>query len=153
MNQKATDTHQWLDPTSAHCPSVFQALIKGETLRYLRGNTIESEFINKVNFFTDKLVERNYNRDEVNEITSKIKFENRSVNLTSSKPVMEENKTSIPLVFITTYTPHIRKEELRAKIVKHWHKIENHRELSKLFPKPPIMAYKRAQNLKDTVIS
>ena len=45
---------------------------------------------------------------------------------------MEENKTSIPLVFITTYTPHIRKEELRAKIVKHWHKIENHRELSKL---------------------
>ena len=153
VNQKATDTHQWLDPTSAHCPSVFQALVKGETLRYLRGNTIESEFINKVNFFTDKLVERSYNRDEVNEITSKIKFENRNEYLTSSKPAKEENKKSIPLVFITTYTPHIRKEELRAKIVKHWHKIENHRELSKLFPKPPIMAYKRARNLADTVIS
>ena len=92
VNQKETDTHQWLDPTSTHCPSVFQALIKGETLRYLRCNTIESEFINKVNFFTDKLVERNYNRDEVNEITSKIKFENRSEYLTSSKPVMKKTK-------------------------------------------------------------
>ena len=51
---------------------------------------------------------------------------------------MEENKPSIPLIFITTYTPHIRKEELRANIVKYWHKIENHRELSKLFPKPGI---------------
>ena len=66
---------------------------------------------------------------------------------------MEENKTSIPLVFITTNTPYIRREELRAKIVKHWHKIEKHCELSKLFPKSPIMAYKRAQNLADTVIS
>ena len=83
----------------------------------------------------------------------KSNFENRSEYLTSSKPIMEENKTAIPLVFITTYTPHIRKEELRAKIDKHWHKIENHRELSKLFPKPPIMAYKRAQSLADTVIS
>ena len=92
MNQEASDTHQWLDPTSAHCPSVFQALIRGETFRYLRGKTIESEIMNQVNFFTDKPVERSYNSDEVYEITSKIKYENRNRYLMASKPAKGENK-------------------------------------------------------------
>ena len=65
VNQKAADTHQWLDSTSAHCPSVFEVPTKGESLRYLRGNTIETEFINKVNFFTDTLV---------TEVTTKVKL-------------------------------------------------------------------------------
>ena len=70
---------------------VFEALIKGETLRYSGGNTFESEFKNKVNFLNDKLVEGNYNRDEVSEITSQIKVENRSENLTSSNRKKTKN--------------------------------------------------------------
>jgi hypothetical protein len=83
INVKKTETHQWLCPESAHCPSVFSALILGETIRYCRGHTSESNFIDKVAFFTDKLVERGYNRTKVNEITDKVKFDNRDQYLIS----------------------------------------------------------------------
>ena len=55
--------------------------------------------MNKVNFLTDNLVERSYNRDEDNEITSQIQYENRNCNkyLPSSKPAKEENTKYIPL--------------------------------------------------------
>ena len=151
INMKKTETHQWLCPESAHCPSVFSALVLGETIRYCRGHTSQSNFSDKVNFFTDKLVERGYDRSKVNNITGKIKFENRDDYLESSRK-SETDKNNIPLVLVTTYTPHTRTQDLKAAVMKFWYKIENNPTLHALFPKPPLLAFKRAKNLADILV-
>ena len=153
INMKKTETHQWLCPESAHCPSVFTALVLGETIRYCRGHTSETNFVNKVNFFTDKLVERGYDRPQVNEITSKVKFEDRDKYLNNSKESRPNmNKKNIPLVLVTTYTPYIKTQDLKKVLLNHWHKIEQNPTLNALFPKPPLLAFKRAKNLADTLV-
>jgi hypothetical protein len=37
-------------------------------------------------------------------------------------------------------------------LLKHWHKIEHHSVLQVLFPKPPLLAFKRAKNLADILV-
>lgn len=151
VNQKHTDTHQWLAPDSAHSPSVFSAMIRGETIRYARGCTSETDFINKVEFFTNKLVERNYTRDQVNGITKQINHKNRDDYVNTSNKLMGA-KTDIPLVLVTTYTPHIRTPDFKSIILKHWHHIQANTELIQLFPNPPLLAYKRAKNIADYIV-
>ena len=155
VNTKKTDTHQWLSPNSAHCPSVFNAMIKGESIRYLRACTSEHEFNDKIDFFTTKLVERGYNHDNVTEITSQISHKNRGkyVNKTNINDVKPTgNINNIPLVFVTTFTPHTRKSDLKNVLSKHWHKIENTGILHQLFPQKPLLAYKRAKNISDQIV-
>jgi len=148
---KKSDTHQWLCPKSAHCPQVFSALVFGETIRYCRGHTSMTSFTDKVQFFTDKLVDRGYIRSDVDKITSKVKFENRNDYL-KTKHQSESDKKIIPLVMVTTYTPYTDKNELKAALMENWPIIENNATLSKLFPKPPLLALKRGKNLADIIV-
>ena len=143
VNQKKTDTHQWLSPDSAHSPDIFPAMILGESIRYMRSCTSKQHFAQKINFFSDKLVERGYNRDNVNMITEKLQHENRAKYLQTSMKDKHDKKVNPPLVMVTTYTPHTR---------KHWNKIESNKALNKLFPNPPLLAYKRAKNLADLIV-
>jgi len=155
INTKATETHQFLSPTSAHCPSVFSALVLGETIRYCRGHTSETDYNHKVNFFTDKLVDRGYDRSKVNDITSQVIYQDRDQYLSHSRrnvPNVDGQK-AIPLVLVTTYTPHTRTHDLKSALLENWHIIEEHHTLHKLFPNPPLLAYKRAKNLSDILVS
>ena len=153
INMKKTETHQWLCPESAHCPPVFSALILGETIRYCRGHTSEQDFIDKVNFFTEKLVDRGYNRAQVNEITNKVKFNDHDTYLSNPKMKNKVARNAIPLVLVTTYTPYTRTHDLKTALLKHWNKIEQNCTLRKLFPNPPLLAYKRAENLADMLVN
>ena len=58
----------------------------------------------------------------------------------------------LPLVFTITYTPHVRRCHIRKALLKHWGPIEGHPELSKVFPDQPLIAYKRAKNLRDHLV-
>ena len=53
---------------------------------------------------------------------------------------------------VTTYTPHTRKHDLKSALLKHWNKMESNKALNKLFPNPPLLAYKRARNLADLIV-
>jgi len=152
INMKKTDTNQWLSPDSAHCPSVFSALVLGEAIRYVRGHTSETCFIEKVNFFTNKLVERGYDRPTVNEITNKVKFVDRNNHLNASKEGTIKNKKNIPLVLVTTYTPYTKTHDLKSALLKHWGIIQQNSTLNALFPNSPILAFKRAKNLADMLV-
>ena len=54
---------------------------------------------------------------------------------------------------VTTYTPHTRKHDLKSALLKHWNKIESNQTLNKLFPNPPLLAFKRARNLADLIVN
>ena len=60
--------------------------------------------------------------------------------------------TAIPLVFKTKYNPHFAGKYIRQALLKHWNIIEKNVRLKMAFPKPPIKAYSRSENLRDSLV-
>ena len=144
---KPSETFQYLSRNSTHPESCFKGFIKGETLRHLRLCNNRQDFYEKVNSFKENLIRRNYSDNYVSNIVSEINFEERISHL-SPKP----KDSSPPLVFKFMYSPHIKTKDLKRCLLKHWHYITEHPTLKNLFPKPPLIAYKRATNLSDSLI-
>ena len=46
----------------------------------------------------------------------------------------------------------MRTVHIKHALTKHWHLIADHVQLSKLFPNKPMIAYKRAKNIKDLIV-
>ena len=57
--------------------------------------------------------------------------------------------TAIPLVFKTKYNPHFAGKYTGQALLKHWNIIEKN---VRLFPKPPMIAYSRSENLRDSLV-
>ena len=144
---KPCETFQYLSRNSSHPKSCLKGFIKGETLRHLRLCNNRSDFNGKVNFFKKKLLERDYSEDFINSATSAITFEHRA-DLLIPKPKLRNP----PLIFKFTYTPYIKTKDLKQCLLKHWHFIMEHPVLPKIFPNPPLIAYKRANNLSDSLV-
>ena len=144
---KPCETFQYLSRESAHPESCFKGFIKGETLRHLRLCNNRSDFNTKVALFKENLRKRFYSGDFIDSATTAINFDNRA-SLLTPKP----KPSNPPLVFKLLYTPHIKTKDLKTCLIKHWQFIEQHPTLSKIFPKPPLIAYKRASNLSDSLI-
>ena len=60
--------------------------------------------------------------------------------------------TAIPLVFKTKYNPHFAGKYIGQALLKHWNIIEKNIRLKMIFPKPPIIAYSRSENLRDSLV-
>ena len=130
-------------------PHVFKAFIYGETLRYTRNTNNEDDFLVKVKDFSERLMARSCNLPEINKITHKVSHNDRSnmIHKWENKP---KNKT--PLVFTTTYNPCINHGDLNQAINKHWPLIQCNETLSRIFPNPPFIAYKKDQNIREKLI-
>ena len=97
-------------------------------------------------------MDRNYSRTEVDKITEQISHANRVEYINKTNEQSRGKNTSIPLVFVTTYTPHIRTHDLKNILLNNWDKINSNPDLKKLFPNAPILAYKRAKNISDILV-
>lgn len=147
VHTKPTETFQYLDRSSAHPLATYKGFLKGEVLRYARLCNNEADFIEKRDSFIEKLLLRNYSEEEIASATNGIDHDLRP------QYVMDKPKCNkLPLVIKITYTPHIRTCHLKEALLKHWHLIEDHPELSKVFLDKPIIAYKRARNIKDYLV-
>ncbi|CAG2224259.1 unnamed protein product [Mytilus edulis] len=62
-----------------------------------------------------------------------------------------KSRENIPLCFITKYNPMVK--QLGKTIRKHWHIIEKDETAKQLFQRPPIIAYKKQNSLKDMLTS
>jgi hypothetical protein len=62
---KPTNTFQYLERNSAHSPSVFKGIIKGEIIRHLRNTSDCNIFYNAVEKFKVSLLKRGYNENEI----------------------------------------------------------------------------------------
>ena len=60
-------------------------------------------------------------------------------------------KTKTPLVFTTTYNPCINHGDLNRAINKYWSSIQYNETLSRIFPNPPFVAYKKDQNIPGKI--
>ena len=57
-----------------------------------------------------------------------------------------------PPIFVTTYNPAINHRDLHRALNKHWFLIEGNKQLTEKFPKPPIIAFRRDQNIRENLV-
>ncbi len=144
---KPTETWCYLDRNSCHSPAVFRGFIKGELIRYARNSNNLDSYEEKKSIFTQKLLSRGYNREEINKAAEEVDFGNRQ-HFIADKYKSDE----IPLVFKIQYYPHMKSRHIKNALLKHWNIISDQPDLKRIFPKEPIIAYSRPKNLSDKLV-
>jgi hypothetical protein len=61
----------------------------------------------------------------------------------------KEINKRVPLVLI--YHPSL--EKIAGIVRHHWKEIEKNETLAKLFPEPPVVAFRRPKSFKDTMVT
>lgn len=148
LYRKPTDNFQYLDKSSAHPESVFKGFLMGEITRFIRSSNNTSDLQSQINLFKHKLTKRGYKKNYMEPIFSKTVQTPRSNTLSYNK---KEMKTAPPLVFATKYNPAIK--NLGKHLRKHWQIIKNDQEANLIFPKVPIIAYRKHKNLGEFLTS
>ena len=128
--------------------SVFKGLIIGEITRIIRCTNNQRDINTQIDILCSHLRKRGYDNKELDKIITSAKTINRKTTLQYKRKV--KNKKP-PLVLSTKFNPCFK--QLGRIIRKHWHIIEKDETAKKLFPKPPIIAYKKHQSLKDVLTS
>ena len=76
-----------------------------------------------------------------------ILFKDRKKALTRS---IKDDNAGPPLVLVTKFDPRI--PPLKRILMKHWDLVQNNEFLSRIFPNPPIITYKRGTSLADELV-
>ena len=148
--RKPTETYQYLHRKSSHPPHVFNAFIYGECLRYARNTNNLEDFRKTVQNFSRKLLNRGYSQQEIELATSKISLEGRTQLV--HKPQKGTRTKKLPVVFSTTYNPAVNHRDLKRAICKHWRHIQSNEQLREIFPNPPLIAYRKARNIREMIV-
>jgi hypothetical protein len=148
MYTKNCETFMYIMPTSTHPPATFSGFIKGEFLRIIRNSNNVEDSHARSNLFTEKLIDRGYKRDFIDNIRKTVSHTERTTYLQKK----QKNEVKFPLVFSTEYTGHIETRTLKHALMKHWHIIQEDRKLSNIFTESPITAFRRAKNIQDTLV-
>ncbi|CAG2208061.1 unnamed protein product [Mytilus edulis] len=142
------DNYQYLEKSSAHPASVFKGFIIGEITRFIRSCCNRDDLDIQIKVFKQKLTLRGYSENEINPLIDKALRKNRLNTLCYKK----RNKQNCPpLVLATKFNPLLK--QLRRRIRKHWQLIENDITAKNLFPRPPMIAYRKHKNVKEYLTS
>ena len=148
MYTKSCETFMYLHPDSTHPPACLSGFIKGEFLRIIRNSSNAKDAQERSNLFSDKLINRGYKPKLINDIRKTVSHEKRPDYL-KQKPIKNDK---YPLVFITEYTGHLQSKTLKTALTKHWGIIQKNARLNQIFPTPPLIAFKRANNIQDKLV-
>lgn len=146
---KPTEKFQYLHQNSNHAKSCFKSFIKGEGIRILRNTSDPDNFNERINLFTEKLIQRGYKIAFVNKILRNISHTERLNKLTNKETSINKNTDNYNISFITQY--HANAENLQTIIRKHWHLIQDNPQFKNLFDKKPTIAFKRNRNIGEIV--
>ncbi|VDI08483.1 Hypothetical predicted protein [Mytilus galloprovincialis] len=121
----------------------------GEGIRILRNTSDPDNFNERINLFTEKLIQRGYKIAFVNKILRNISHTERLNKLTNKETSINKNTDNYNISFITQY--HANAENLQTIIRKHWHLIQDNPQFKNLFDKKPTIAFKRNRNIGEIV--
>lgn len=144
---KPSEQFQYIHRQSSHPSSVFKGLIKGELMRFVRTATNLGDYLKRAELFKKKLLLRGYTAEEFSSAFEQVHHHRRNIYL---KERNKEHNKQVPLVFTTTYNPHLR--GFYQALMRNWEIIKKSDKLDKLFPQKPIIAFRRGKNLRDTLV-
>ena len=145
---KPTNSFQYLHRLSAHSPSVFKGLIKGECIRHLRNTSNQGVLHTILNDFQIHLEKRGYKQSEIEPIIQETLSANRKDLLRKQKK--ENNGKAVPTVLVTKFNPCTK--GLKKRILKYWNYIQHDEVCNDLFKTPPMVAYSRHKNIGDLIV-
>ena len=130
---KATNKQIYVYSTSYHPPTTIKAIAKGETKRYLRTSSNETNFNSMTLKLIHKLKQRGYKPNQVFRHIKDIPFNERKEALKRKIKIKQPDK----LIFATQYSDDINR--IKRIFKKHWKLIKNNTLLNQIFPAPPVI--------------
>ena len=146
LYRKPTDRNMYLLTSSCHPAHVTTNIPFSLALRIIRICSEPESRDQRLSELKQLLLDRGYKAKIVDAAISKAKQIPRNEAL---KKVVK-NKTSDRPVFVATFD---RRWPSFSNIVnKHWRALTTNPHMATIFPKPPLIAYKRPQTIKDKLI-
>ena len=146
MYKKPTDRNQYLLPSSCHPAHCTRNIPYSLALRIIRICSEVTDRDKRLAELKEMLLSRDYNKNVINAAIKKALDVPRSEALKR----VEREKSDDRVVFVVTYDP--RLPSISKIIGKHWRTMVKDPRMMEIFPKPPLVAYKRPKNIKDTLI-
>ena len=146
LHTKETDKHQFLSPKSCHPKHCSRSIPYSQALRIKRICSEKHLQIHRLNELRKHLINRGYKNGNIDEAFDKVKSVDRDSLLVYKEK--DPKNRRIPLVM--TYHPELK--QVSSIIRQHWGLIERDPALSKLFPEPPVMAFRRPKSLRDILV-
>ena len=137
---------QYLLPSSCHPAHVTQNIPYSLALRIVRICSSKEDREKRFLELKDLLLSRDYKPSIIDSAIEKTRNVPRREAL---KKVTKEKQSDRP-VFVIHYDP--RLPSIPAIIQKHWRSMIQDTRLKEVFPKPPLVAYKRPKNIRDKII-
>lgn len=144
--RKETDRNQYLLPSSCHPTQVTQNIPYSLALRIVRICTLIEDREKRFLELKTLLLSRDYKPKMIDSAIERARNVPRDQAL---KKVSKEKATKRP-VFVIHFDP--RLPSISEIVRKHWRTMTKDPRLKEIFPVPPMVAYKRPKNIRDTLI-
>ena len=142
LYRKPTDKIQYLLPSSCHPSHIFKSIPYSLALRLVRICSTKQILKQRLEELKTMLLSRKYNKIVVNVALDKAWSMDRKTTL-----LRRERKQNERVVLALTYNP--RLPSVSNIIKKHWNTMTKDPNLVKTFNKPPMLAFKQPQNLRN----
>ena len=143
---KPTDAHLYLNKSSNHPRHVLKNLPKGQFIRIRRICSDLSEYIKNSDILCNFFIKRGYS-EKVLRATIKEVCSIKRQDLLQDRP---KEKRDPQTIFVSDWHPML--SNIPSILKKNFHLIENNSVLTKIFPSKPLVAYRRAKNIKNHVV-
>ena len=145
LYSKPTDAHTYLHNSSYHPWHLIRSIPKSQFIRIRRICTSVRDYKTHAHEFINHFTNRGYNKERLRRMVEDIAQADRDELL---NPKIDNQSTEMRTPLVLTY--HHKLKNI-SRIVHHRYTgmIARNPEMKKIFPEPPIVAYKRTKNLKD----
>ena len=143
LYRKPTDRCQYLLTSSCHPPHVTNNIPYSLALRIVRICSLPEDREKRFSELKDMLIKRDYKSSIVDAAIDKARKIPRPEAL---KRVTRDRKQDRP-VLVVTHDP--RLPAVAQIVKKHWRAMTQNPHMKSVYPKPPMIAFKRPRNLKD----
>ena len=146
-HKKKTNKQLYVHADSYHPPGTKKGIAKGETNRYLRTNSNETNFNTMSQKLKNKLKERGYKEKQIDKQIKSVSYSIRKTAL-----MRKQRQSNKPCVtFVTRYTD--MSKPIKDIIVRNnWKLTQEHPTLRNIFPETPIVAFKRNPSLRNKLV-
>jgi hypothetical protein len=145
LYSKPTDKHQYLSPSSCHPKHCFKSIPFSQAIRIKRICSTVETTKQWLGDLRHHLKRRGYNDKVIESGFSKASEINRN-NLLEYKE--KKINKRVPLVL----TNHPSLDKISDIVRHHWIEIEKSLAMAKLFPVPPVVAFRRPRSIKYTLV-
>ena len=144
--RKETDRNEYLLPSSCHSTHVMDNIPFSLAMRIVRICTLEGDREKRFSELKNLLLSRDYKPKVIDAAIQKARNIPRKEAL---KRVCRKKSSDRP-VFVISYDP--RLPSIPSIVKKHWRSMTQDPRMKEIFPKPPLVAYKRPPNIKEKLI-